>query len=362
MPAGIENFDSMFSVRAAPWHGRGVVLDDYPASIEEALEKSGLSWKVRQGQILVADEDGDPSEVIRVARIIAEMYDRDGTVPSPGTLERLLAAVQSGSNVTLADGFRANRREDTGDVLGVVSDDYRVVQNESAFRFLDALIASELHFETAGSLYNGKRVWVLARLPEFVEVGGDEISTFLYVANSHDGSLAVTAATTPVRIVCANTLGLALRQSERNAARTYKFRHTGDLQLKFEEARQVIGMTVNYEKQFKELGDQLALLRFSTSQMIGVAEKLFPIDRDSMGERAVKNREENRDRLVSTFLNGGPDGDTRGNAPGSKWCAVNAVAEYADWMRRTTKRTDQMSRSFEDSAMKQMGFEAILAA
>ena len=102
---------------------------------------------------------------------------------------------------------------------------------------------------------------MLARLPEYIELGGDRSATYIYVANSHDGSMAVTAAVTPIRIVCANTLGAALRQAEHgvSAPRTFRFRHTGNLAAKFAEARQVLGMTIGYEKQFKMLADRLAL-------------------------------------------------------------------------------------------------------
>ena len=101
-------------------------------------------------------------------------------------------------------------------------------------------------------------MWVLARLPEYIELGGDQSATYVYVANSHDGSMAVTAAVTPVRIVCANTLGTALRQSEhgQQAQRTFRLRHTGNLQAKFAEARQVLGMSINYQQQFKVLADR----------------------------------------------------------------------------------------------------------
>jgi hypothetical protein len=84
-----------------------------------------------------------------------------------------------------AKGSEANLREDIGEVLGIVSQEYEVVDNRDAFRFLDALIGSELHFETAGSLWGGRRVWVPARLPEYVEFGGDVSATYIYVANSH---------------------------------------------------------------------------------------------------------------------------------------------------------------------------------
>jgi hypothetical protein len=101
---------------------------------------------------------------------------------------------------------------------------------------------------------------MLTRLPEYVELGGDLSATYVYVANSHDGSMAVTAAVTPIRIVCANTIGAALRQAEHgvNARRTFRFRHTGNLQAKFAAARQVLGMTIDYQKQFKELADRMA--------------------------------------------------------------------------------------------------------
>jgi phage/plasmid-like protein (TIGR03299 family) len=165
----------------------------------------------------------------------------------------------------------------------------QTVENVDAFRFLDALIGSEMHFETAGSLWGGRRVWVLARLPEYVELGGDLSATYIYVANSHDGSMAVTAAVTPIRIVCANTLGAALRQAEHGVAaqRTFRFRHTGDLQAKFVEARQVLGMTIDYQKQFKELADRLALEPISALSLErSVLRHLWTVDED-MGKVAA---------------------------------------------------------------------------
>ena len=192
MSHGLTNNDSMFSVREMPWHGLGVVLDEYPRSIDEALDKAGLGWKVTHGDVLVVrtPEWTDDFGSKRPAELIP------------------------------AKGFKANLREDSGEVLGIVSEDYEVVDNRDAFRFLDALIGSELHFETAGSLWGGRRVWCLARLPEYVELGGDLSATYIYVANSHDGSMAVTAAATPIRIVCANTLGSGAAPGRARTGRT----------------------------------------------------------------------------------------------------------------------------------------------
>ena len=239
-----------------------------------------------------------------------------------------------------------------------------MVDNRDAFRFLDALIGSDLHFETAGSLWGGRRVWCLARLPEYVELGGDQSATYIYVANSHDGSMAVTAAATPIRIVCANTLGAALRQAEHGASaqRTFRFRHTGNLQTKFAEARQVLGMTIDYQKQFKELADRLALEPISAAALEHrVLRHLWVID-DDTGTRARANRERAIERVLAIFRGRGGAGDTTGNSPGSKWTAFNAIAEHLDYGRRYTGRTNQVQRSFEDTALKQRALELVAAA
>ena len=336
MSHGITATDTTLSVREMPWHGLGTVLDDYPQSIDEALEKAGLDWKVRPGDVFVVKEP--------------EQTDEHG--------------VWHPSELIPAKGFKANIREDTWDVLGIVSDEYEVVSNQAAFSFLDALINSDMHFETAGSLWGGRRVWVLARLPEYVELGGDLSATYVYVANSHDGSMAVTAAVTPVRIVCANTLGAALRQAEHgaNARRTFRFRHIGDLEAKFTEARQVLGMTVNYQKQFKELADRMAaepIAEWALERR--VLRHLWTIDED-LGKVARANRERTIESMLALFRGRGAAGDTTGNSPGTKWVAFNAIAEHLDYGRRYTSRTNQVQRSFEDTALKQRALDLVLAA
>jgi phage/plasmid-like protein (TIGR03299 family) len=327
----IMTHDTMMSVREMPWHGLGVVLDDYPATIAEALDKSGLTWEVEQ-----------------VPLYMARAATEDGYfVPA---LESAMQPVPD---------YQANVRMDTSNVLGVVGKDYKVVQNREAFAWLDALLGTEVQIETAGSLQNGKRVWVLAKLPELVEIGGDEVERYVFCANSHDGSMAVTAAATNVRIVCANTLGWALGK----AARSYKFRHTGDLSAKLEEARRVMEITLNWDAALKELGDKLAQQPMTVDTFTRrVATPLLGVDDPNIGDRSRVNREEARDILVGLFEGNNPTGDTTGNSPGTKWCAANAVAEYADWFRRYTIRTDQMARSFEDQGLKQRGLALVEAA
>jgi phage/plasmid-like protein (TIGR03299 family) len=335
MSHGLTDSDSMFSVRKQPWHGLGVVLDEAPRSIDEALDKSGLGWGVK-------------TAAVHFERRPA--WTDDFGVERPAELER-------------APHHKATLRSDTGALLGIVGQDYEPLDNRDAFRFLDELIGSQLHFETAGSLWGGRRVWVLVRLPEWAEVGGDATGTCVYVANGHDGSLAVTAAVTPVRIVCANTLGYALSRADGvDAQRTFKCRHTGGLHQRLHEARRVMQLTLDYAEQFKRLGDRLALEPITERALrTRVLDRLFASEQ-GMPERAARNREEAKAAVMAIFLGQGEVGDTRGQAPGTKWCAVNAIAEHADYGRRCTKRTNQVRRSFEDTRLKQRGLELVVAA
>jgi glycosyltransferase A (GT-A) superfamily protein (DUF2064 family) len=130
----------------------------------------------------------------------------------------------------------------------------------------------------------------------------------------HDRSLALTAAVTPIRIACANTLGGALRQAEQGIAaqRTFRFRHTCNLQAKFAEARRVLGMTIDYQQQFKVLADRLARQPISEPALeCRVLRHLWVID-DDTGKVARVNRERAIEQVLGIFRGRGPAGDTTG--------------------------------------------------
>lgn len=347
MGHGLMEHDSLFSVRQPPWHGLGKVLETPPATVAEALELSGLGWEVDQDQVYCAAPVLDVSEGKAVGEAEGRYY-----IPEA---EAVFEPVE---------GFRLNRRMDTREILGVVSDDYRIVQNVEAFKWLEALLGGDLEWETAGSLRNGRRVWILVTPGELVEVGGDPTQLYIYCSNSHDGSQAVVAASTKVRIVCANTLGWAEREAM-DCPRTYRFRHTGDLQLKLDEARRVMGIALDWDAAFKEMGDKLAQQRMSVDRFDKkVVTPFVGLDDPALEGRkiALRNREDKREVLLETFRGNGPEGDTSGNSPGTKWCAANALAEFCDFGRRYTTKTDQVQRSFEDQALKQRGLDLVLTA
>lgn len=324
MPASI---DSMFSVREVPWHGEGVILDSPPRSIDEAIEAAGLDWEVVQRPVYaMVSEEGDEELVVE----------------------------------PIEDYF-VNVRTDTNAPLGIVTGRYTPVQNKEAFSFLANVFGSDLHFETAGALMGGRRVWVMMKLPDWVEVGGDPIGQYAFISNSHDGKSSVLASMTPIRIVCQNTLGAAVRIAKgRNAQRTYTLRHLGNMSQKISEARNVLDVTINYYEQFKHVGDKLALTKVGDKKALNVLEKLFPIE-DGMGDRAAQNREEAREAVLSIFKGHGPDGDTTGNSPGTAWTLYNAIGEYADWSREIRK--SRFQRIIDDpDGLKNRGFELVVAS
>ena len=117
-----------------------------------------------------------------------------------------------------------------GKVLGIVSDKYKIVQNHEAFDFTDSLIGEGCTYETAGSLKGGKKVFLLAKLPQKMIIE-DAVDPYVCFTNSHDGFGAIQACMTPIRVVCNNTLNLALSK----ATRKWSTKHVGDIDNKLEK-------------------------------------------------------------------------------------------------------------------------------
>lgn len=204
------NVESMFYTREKPWHGLGTRVEEAPTSAD-ALHLAGLDWEVAQEQIFT--ERGDA---------IA--------------------------------GYKVNVRDSDRKILGVVSDRYKIIQNREAFSFTDTLLGSGVRYETAGSLQEGKRVWLLARLPREYIIAGERISPYLVFSNSHDGSGAVRVALTPIRVVCNNTLNLALEK----ASRSWSMIHTGNISDKMQEAKDTLFMAETYMDSLGEEFERLA--------------------------------------------------------------------------------------------------------
>lgn len=143
-------------------------------------------------------------------------------------------------------------RTDTQQVLGVVGKDYQIVQNRDVFLFFDSIVgaAEKVKYETAGALGNGERIFITAKLPDYIRVGKDDlIEQYVFLTTSHDGYGSITAAFTPVRIVCQNTLNAAFR----NQQNCIKIRHTASAIDRLKQAHQLMGITSKLAIEMEEI-------------------------------------------------------------------------------------------------------------
>lgn len=279
------NVETMFSVRERPWHGLGTVVESAPSS-KEALELAGLDWQVHQKDISV-------------------LWGR--TIP----------------------GYKANVRDTDGAVLGVVTDKYRVVQNEDAFAFTDELLGEGVKYETAGSLNGGKKVWILARLPREYVISGERISPYLVFSNTHDGSGAIRVAITPIRVVCNNTLNLALARAERS----FSMIHTGNINEKFEEAKKTLFMADTYMEELGKEFERLRSIKVSDAQVEEYVNMLIPLDEDATATQ-IKNARTLRNDILTRYFDA-PDLKVLGKNAYRFVNAASDFATHANPLRRT---------------------------
>ena len=269
MPALVE---SMMYVREKPWHGLGTRVEEAPTS-SDALRMAGLDWNVVQRNIQVCGG----------------------------------AKIQN---------YKANVRDSDGTVLGVVSDRYKIVQNAEAFEFTDSLIGGDVRYETAGSLNGGRKIWLLAKLPE-TEIVGDKTEPYLCFTNTHDGSGAIRVCMTPIRVVCNNTLNLALG----SARRAWSVRHTGDMASKMHEARVCLEMACDYMEELGRTADRLANTTVTRDKLMEILDEMFPITENSTDREKQNIQKLKNEYMVCYFA---PDIlKFRGTA----WGAVNAMSD-----------------------------------
>jgi hypothetical protein len=151
-----------------------------------------------------------------------------------------------------------------------------------------------------------------------------------------------------------NTLNWGLER----ARQRYSIRHTERIREHVHQARRVLDLSIDYYHQFKRAGDQLASERFTEGQLRRALDELYPSGTDdTFSDRTRRSREQTKQRITELFA----DGDTQGNAPGTKWAAVNAIIEHADWIRPVTAGSQRFARVIDDGGRKTRVLELIAA-
>ena len=306
------NVETMFYVREKPWHGLGTEVQEAPTSAD-ALICAGLDWEVIQ----------------------KDVYTEGGS---------------------LIPGYRANLRSTDNAALGIVSDRYKVVQNSDAFQFTDDLLGAGVTYETAGALQGGRKAWMLARMPQRYIIAGDEITPYMVVMNSHDGSSGIKVAMTPIRVVCQNTLNLALN----NAKRIWTTKHTENVMSRVHEARETLMLAEAYMGELGRGIDTLSNIKLSDKKVMELMQEFYPVTQD-MPEAQRKNNL----RLLEDMKMRYWDAPDLSNVGKNGYRFVNAVSDFATHANpiRRTKNYDEnlFLRTVEGNPMIDKAYKMVLA-
>ena len=252
---------SFFSVKEKPWHGLGQVVTDYPNS-KKALEYAGLDFMVEKRTLFTSKKSFIP-----------------------------------GSERLFIDDYVATVRTDTETVLGVVGSGYETVQNRDAFSFFDTIVKGEgILYETAGALGRGERIFISAKLPSYIKVGREDlIEQYLFLTTSHDGSGSITAAFTPIRIVCNNTLNAALK----NMSNVVKIRHTNNAKQKLDQAHHLMGITNILSLQLEDIFNNWSKVHITDKEVYKLIQLAMIPNKETL--RDIRRGKE--DELSTQFLN-----------------------------------------------------------
>jgi phage/plasmid-like protein (TIGR03299 family) len=275
--------------------------------------------------------------------------------------KRPLWAEENGLATLAIPGHFATVRTDTNQPLGVVGSRYEVVQNRDALSFFDpALGEGAAAIDSVGSLAGGKRAFMLAKIPEVVEiVPGDAVERYLLFSNSHDGSSAVEVLFTPVRVVCQNTLSAALSDAKRKKAGRVSIRHTAGAKERLEAAHEVLGQEREYFKRIKAAFVYLAKRDLGRAEVASFVRDLFPgklVD----GKVKVSTKTRNRRKAVVNAFEQSPGSDMAGT---TAWGLFNAATYFIDHERSLPESTDAWEASVVGSGvgLRQSAFDLALA-
>jgi phage/plasmid-like protein (TIGR03299 family) len=301
MPA---NVGEMFYTGAIPWHKEGIALAK-PASLDEAMKVGGLDWEVGEVELLTADRP--PS-----------------LVPKRKALVRL--------DRPAGDEQR---------VVGVVHRDFVAIQNRDAATLFDALFGEGKDvYHTGGYLGVGEVIWLLAEMKRPVELPGkDVVQPYALMTNSHDGSRAFTISLTTIRVVCQNTLSLALREK---LASRFSRAHQGSFKGHAAAAQEFVAAADEHWNAVGQSFRELSSRQCSADQFASLLKRLLP---DPVKPRNAERNprilvgwerqcaETRKTRSKITELRDGGKGVELEAAAGTFWGALNAVIEYVDHNR-----------------------------
>lgn len=292
---------SMFYINEVPWHGLGTKLDK-PATAQAAIQAANLDWKV----------------------VKLPLFAGSKRIPVP---DRFAVVKRTGDLI-----------QKTDPVLGVVSDEYTPLQNNQAFRFFDPIVGQKAAiYHTAGALGAGERVWILAKLPGDIRVVGDDITEkYLLLSNSHDGKSSVSIKFTPVRVVCQNTLTLAL-----NDGSAYRVAHHSDIHEKLKQAHEMLGLITEKFEDLEESFQAMSRVKMNSNRVAEYLATVYPESKEPDKMELVQ-----RDRSWSEYFFDQGRGNRMSGVAGSLWAAFNGVTEWQDHRKSRQNENQRLVSSW----------------
>lgn len=289
---------SFFSVQQKAWHGLGKVVQDYPTS-REAIEYAGLNYTVAK---------------------------------APN-----LHILPSGKEV-LSDKSFFTFRTDNEEVLGdSVGKEYQIVQNADAFSFFDSIVGGDgIQYETAGALGKGERIFITAKLPNYIKVGSNDlIEKYIFLTTSHNGYGSIIAAFTPTRIVCNNTLNMALG----NMSNAVKIRHTANAKDRLAQAHKVMGISNKLSEQLDTIFNRWARVRITDAALKKLIQRAMIPNKEVLDKlKAGKDDELSTyfNNMVSSVYEYGISSPTQQTetTKGTVFGAYNAITGYFQNVRK----------------------------
>jgi len=330
MPA---NVGEMFYYGAVPWHRQGTKLNQ-PANVEEAIQAGGLDWEV--GMVPLCTNEDPPSPVKSRRAIVRQDRPR-------GHPER---------------------------VLGVAHRGFKPLQNRQGIKIFDSIFGKGKRvYHTGGYLGAGEVVWVMAELPKNIKVtDADQVKTYSLFTNSHNGSIAIDFRLTTVRVVCQNTLSLALKEKDKRTF--FKRAHQGNYDDLTQEVESFFSDTLkaadDLETQFKNMLER----KFDDDLIKAYVESLFPeptkpsrADVDSRVENLylarVQKTKEARSQINNLNLNG--KGTEIKGVKGSLWGTFNAVLEFIDHHEKNSRNNIASNLFGTGAALKRKAYDSALS-
>jgi phage/plasmid-like protein (TIGR03299 family) len=233
---------------------------------------------------------------------------------------------------------RTNPVTGATEYLGIVGEDYTTVQNEQVAEVLNLLVdESGAHFETAGSMRGGRRVFVTMKLPKTMSIAGvDNLDLYLAATTSHDGTSALRLDATPVRIVCANTQRMAYERSQGS----YTFRHTSNITAKIAEAREALGLMWKHFETFEAEAEKMLNETLTMGEFEKIVAQVWPVAEDASD--ITRNNAKQRTATLRYLIR---DADTQKPIRGTLWAGYQAITEYVDHFDKASTETVRARRA-----------------